>query len=65
MFKLSQPEKDQVITICDHLKNLKYAKALPSAFTEHGTIMAASVLNRGASNRKAPGPDGDTYVCSV
>ena len=33
MFKLSQPEKDQVITICDHLKNLKYAKALPNAFT--------------------------------
>lgn len=45
MFKLSQPEKDQVITICDHLKNLKYAKALPNAFTEHGAIMAASVLN--------------------
>ena len=38
MFKLSQPEKDQVITICDHLKNLKYAKALPNAFTEHGAI---------------------------
>ena len=45
MFKLTQPEKDQVITICDHLKNLKYAKALPNAFTEHGAIMAASVLN--------------------
>jgi hypothetical protein len=45
MFKLSQPEKDQVITICDHLKNLKYAKALPNAFTEHGAIMAAGVLN--------------------
>jgi len=34
-----------VITICDHLKNLKYAKALPNAFTEHGAIMVASVLN--------------------
>jgi hypothetical protein len=45
MFKLSQPEKVQVITICDHLKNLKYAKALPNAFTEHRAIMAASVLN--------------------
>jgi len=41
MFKLTQPEKNEVITICDHLKNLKYAKALPNAFTEHGTIMAA------------------------
>jgi hypothetical protein len=45
MFKLRQPEKNQVITICDHLKNLKYAKAIPNAFTEHGAIMAAGVLN--------------------
>jgi len=28
MFKLSQPEKDQVITICDHLRNLKYGLPL-------------------------------------
>jgi hypothetical protein len=45
MFKLTQPEKNEVITICDHLKTLKYAKALPNAFTEHGAIMAAGVLN--------------------
>jgi len=45
MFKLTQLEKNEVITICDHLKNLKYAKALPNAFTEHGAIMVASVLN--------------------
>jgi hypothetical protein len=45
MFKLAQPEKNEVITICDHLKNLKYAKALPNAFTEHGAIIVASVLN--------------------
>ncbi|MDI7260230.1 MAG: hypothetical protein QME90_09950 [Thermodesulfobacteriota bacterium] len=45
MFKLTQPEKNEVITVCDHLKNLKYANALPNAFTEHGAIMAASVLN--------------------
>jgi hypothetical protein len=45
MFKLTQSEKNEVITICDHLKNLKYAKALPNAFTEHGAIMVASVLN--------------------
>jgi len=40
--QLTQPEKVQVITICDHLKNLKYAKAVPDAFTEHGAILAAS-----------------------
>jgi hypothetical protein len=31
-----------VIIHCDHLK---FAKSLPLAFTEHGAIMAATVLN--------------------
>ena len=35
----------RVVANCDHLANLKYSKALPYAFTEHGAIMAASVLN--------------------
>lgn len=35
----------KVVANCDHLENLKYSKALPYAFTEHGAIMAASVLN--------------------
>jgi hypothetical protein len=30
---------------CDHLKNLKFSHALPYAFTEHGAVMLASVLN--------------------
>ena len=34
-----------MITNCDHLAALKFAKALPFAFTEHGAIMAATVLN--------------------
>jgi len=34
-----------VIANCDHLEKLKFSKALPFAFTEHGAIMAASVLN--------------------
>jgi hypothetical protein len=34
-----------VVTICDHLKNLKFSPVTPCAFTEHGAIMAASVLN--------------------
>jgi len=38
-------EKLEVVANCDHLKNLKYSKPLPYAFTEHGAIMAASVLN--------------------
>lgn len=45
MFQLSQPEKDEVVANCDHLAKLKFSKALPFAFTEHGALMAASVLN--------------------
>ncbi len=42
---LTAEEKAELVTNCDHLKNLKFSKALPSVFTEHGAIMAASVLN--------------------
>jgi len=45
MFRLTQAEKDEVVTTCDHLSRLKYSPTLPLAFTEHGAIMAASVLN--------------------
>jgi hypothetical protein len=45
IFRLTAQEKNEVVAKCDHLKNLKYARSLPYAFTEHGAIMAASVLN--------------------
>ncbi len=38
-------ETHQVVAKGDHLSKLKYAKALPYAFTEHGAIMAASVMS--------------------
>ncbi len=44
-FQLTREERDKVVTNCDHLQNLKYAAALPWAFTEHGSIMAAAVLS--------------------
>ena len=34
-----------MVANCVHLSRLKFAKTLPYAFTEHGAIMAASVLN--------------------
>lgn len=34
-----------MVAKCDHLKNLKYPRTLPYAFTLHGAIMAASVIN--------------------
>jgi hypothetical protein len=45
MFRLTAAEKAEVITNCDHLRSLKFSPALPYAFTEHGAIMAAMVLN--------------------
>lgn len=44
-FQLNDQEKAEVIANCDHLSNLKYSSSLPLAFTEHGAIMAANVLN--------------------
>ena len=45
MFPLTKKEKREVVTNCDHLARLKFSTSLPLAFTEHGAIMAATVLN--------------------
>jgi hypothetical protein len=45
MFQLTKAEKDEVVANCDHLQKLKFSPVLPNAFTEHGAIMVASVLN--------------------
>jgi len=44
-FLLTPPEKAEVVANCDHLRRLKFSPVLPRAFTEHGAIMAANVLN--------------------
>ena len=45
MFQLFEKEKAEVVANCDHLKRLKFSPNLPYAFTEHGAIMLATVLN--------------------
>lgn len=45
MISLNSAEKAEVVAICDHLPKLKFSPTLPNAFTEHGAIMAANVLN--------------------
>ena len=45
MFQLTKEEKDEVVAKCDHLENLKFSSYLPFAFTEHGILMVANVLN--------------------
>jgi hypothetical protein len=45
VFQLSRAERDEVVANCDHLARLRFSPTLPYAFTEHGALMAASVLN--------------------
>jgi ORF6N domain len=45
MFRLTEAEKQELVTNCDRFNNLKHSSSPPSAFTEHGAIMAASILN--------------------
>lgn len=44
-FRLTAEEKAEVVAKCDHLQRLKFSPTLPYAFTEHGALMLASVLN--------------------
>ena len=45
MFQLNKAEKAEVVTNCDHLNKLKFSPVNPLVFTEHGALMAASILN--------------------
>jgi phage regulator Rha-like protein len=45
MFELTEEEKAEVVTNCDHLTRLKFSPYLPIAFTGHGALMLANVLN--------------------
>ena len=45
MFQLSDEEKQEVVAFCDHLSRIRFSTSNPYAFTEHGAIMLASVLN--------------------
>ena len=45
MFHLTEEEKTQVVTNCDHLHNLRFSRTRPYAFSEQGVAMLSSVLN--------------------
>jgi len=45
MFPLSSEEKTEVVAKCDHLRRLRFSPVKPYAFTEHGALMLAGVLN--------------------
>ena len=43
-FQLTQSEKEEVVTNCDHLTKLKFSYILPYAFTEQGVAMLSAIL---------------------
>ena len=45
MIRLTAHEKEEVVANCDHLAAIRFSPNLPYAFTEHGAIMLAAVLN--------------------
>jgi hypothetical protein len=45
MFQLTATERDELVTICDRLSNLRFSTVTPHAFTESGVTMLSSVLN--------------------
>ena len=44
VISLTKQEKEEVVTNCDHLKNMKFSPNLPNAFTEKGLYMLATIL---------------------
>src|SRR5260221_6802582 len=44
-FNSPKPKPPEEVANCDHLSRLRFSPVLPRAFTEHGAIMAANVLN--------------------
>jgi len=44
-FQLTETERDEVITICDNLRSLKFNPSLPYAFTEQGIGQLSTVIH--------------------
>ena len=45
MFQLTEAEFAELVAKCDRFARLKHSSVLPYAFTEHGALQAANVLN--------------------
>ena len=45
MFRLAKEEKNKLLINFQRFNKLKYSNSNPNAFTEHGAIMPASILN--------------------
>ena len=61
LFELDKYEKAEVIKNFDHLKSLKFSKVSPTAFTERGLYMLATIL-KGERAEKTTLAIIDTFV---
>ena len=57
-FRLSMSEKLEVVANCDHLRNIKYSKTLPWAFTEHRESPRGARSATGGHGSCHKGPHG-------
>ena len=53
MFRLTKEEKEEVVTFCDHLKELRFSYQLPRAFTRNGANMLATVLKSPVATQRS------------
>lgn len=51
MFKLTEEEKNELVTNCDRFEKLKHSSSVPTAFTELGVIQAAGILKSNVAVR--------------
>ena len=61
LFELDKYEREEVIKKFDHLKKLKFSKVAPTAFTERGLYMLATIL-KGERAEKTTLAIVDTFV---
>jgi len=55
LFELTADERSEVVANCDHLARLKFSSTLPFAFTEHGALMAATMMGPAGTRNKPIG----------
>lgn len=49
MFELNTKETSELVANCDRFNNTKHSSVSPPAFTKHGALMLASILNSQAA----------------
>ena len=65
MFQLTLAERNELVTKCDRLTNLKHSSVMPHAFTESGVAMLSSVLNSERTDKHTDYPGVRTATANA